>query len=85
SRNQASISESLKNLSMQLGCRLADGISERVIFRELFPLGLTALDELNEETLGSQPSISHLAGRQEVRALVSTLRLPIDEASRHRA
>ena len=85
SRNQASISESLKNLSMQLGCRLADGISERVIFRELFPLGLTALDELNEETLGSQPSISHLAVRQEVRALVSTRRLPIDEASRHRA
>ena len=50
SRNKVNMLESLKNLSMHLGCRLADGISERVIFRELFPIGMTALDELNEET-----------------------------------
>ncbi|MCB1384564.1 MAG: AAA family ATPase [Nitratireductor sp.] len=85
SRNQNSVNESLKNLSMQLGCRLANGISERVIFRELFPTGLTALDELSAETLDAQPSLSHLAGRQEVRALVATLRLPVDAVSRRRA
>ena len=77
--------ESLKNLSMHLGCRLADGISERVIFRELFPIGMTSLDELSEETIGSGPSLSHLAARQEVRSLVTMLRLPIDEVGKRRA
>ena len=86
SRNKANMQESLKNLSMHLGCRLADGISERVIFRELFPIGMTALDDLNEETIGSGgPSLSHLAARQEVRSLVTMLRLPIDEVGKRRA
>jgi chromosome partitioning protein len=85
SRNKVNMFESLKNLSMNLGCRLADGISERVIFRELFPIGMTALDELSEETIGSGPSLSHLAARQEVRSLVTMLRLPIDEVGKRRA
>ncbi len=85
SRNKISMLESLNNLSMMLGCRLADGISERVIFRELFPIGMTALDDLDETTLGGTPRLSHLAARQEVRSLVSTLRLPIDEIGRKRA
>lgn len=85
SRNKSNMFESLKNLSMQLGCRLAEGISERVVFRELFPIGMTVLDELNEDVLGSAPSLSHLAARQEVRSLVSMLRLPMDEAGRRRA
>jgi len=86
SRNKINMAESLKNLSMHLGCRLADGISERVIFRELFPIGMTALDELNEETIGvGGPSLSHLAARQEVRSLVTMLRLPIDEVGKRRA
>jgi len=85
SRNKSNMFESLKSLSIHLGCRLADGISERVVFRELFPVGMTALDELSEETLGSGPSLSHLAARQEVRSLVKMLRLPIDEVGRRRA
>ncbi|MCP4182156.1 MAG: AAA family ATPase, partial [Hyphomicrobiales bacterium] len=47
--NESSMLESLKDLSMRLGCRLADGISERVIFRELFPMGLTVLDDMTEK------------------------------------
>lgn len=85
SRNKTNMFESLKNLSMQLGCRLAEGISERVVFRELFPIGMTALDELSEDILGASPSLSHLAARQEVRSLVSVLRLPVDDAGRRRA
>ncbi|MGB7288143.1 MAG: division plane positioning ATPase MipZ [Salaquimonas sp.] len=85
SRNKVNMYDSLKHLSMRLGCRLADGISERVIFRELFPVGMTALDELTEETSGSGPSLSHLAARQEVRTLMTMLRLPIDEIGRKRA
>ena len=85
SRNNQSLSESLKDLSMRLGCRLADGISERVVFRELFPVGMTALDELSSETLGSGPTLSHLSARQEVRSLLNMLKLPIDEQGRRRA
>ena len=85
SRNKENMLASLKDLSMRLGCRLAEGISERVIFRELFPIGLTALDELNELTLGSEPTLSHLSARQEVRQLIGTLKLPIDELGKKRA
>ncbi len=85
SKNKEKMLQSLKDLSMRLGCRLADGISERVVFRELFPMGLTALDDLDETTLGVGPTISHLSARQEVRALIATLKLPIDEVGRKRA
>ncbi|MCB1426535.1 MAG: ATPase, partial [Notoacmeibacter sp.] len=61
------------------------GISERVIFREFFPLGLTALDELDDRVLGARPTLSHLAARQEIRQLVATLRLPIGEEGLRRA
>jgi chromosome partitioning protein len=56
-----------------------------VIYRELFPRGLTVLDTLDEVTLGSRPNLSHLAARQEVRNLLDSLRLPIDERGRRRA
>lgn len=85
SRNNKNIEESLNALSMKLGCRLANGISERVVFRELFPHGLTALDEVNPTKTHRPNSISHLAARQEVRTLISTLRLPIDQAGQIRA
>ena len=85
SRNKRNLSDSFKDLAMRLGCRLAEGISERVIFRELFLIGMTALDELNEESLGAGPSLSHLSARQEVRSLVSVLKLPIDDFGRRRA
>ena len=79
------VADSLGDLSMRLGCRLADGITERAIFRELFPIGMTALDSMNEDAMGSGATIAHLAARQEVRSLVAALRLPIDEIGRRRA
>lgn len=85
SRNKKKMLESLKDLSMRLGCRLADGITERVIFRELFPIGLTALDDLDAQDLGIGPTMSHLSARQEVRQLITTLRLPVDDVGRRRA
>lgn len=84
-RNRRSLEDSLKDLSMRLGCRLAEGISERVIFRELFPIGMTALDELTEENLGMGPTVSHLAARQEIRSLLASLKLPIDAMGKRRA
>ncbi len=85
SRNEQKIDACLRNLSIQLGFRLADGISERVVFREFFPIGLTALDDFEEHVLGSKPTLSHLAARQEIRQLLTALRLPTDEVGRKRA
>ncbi|GIL01604.1 MAG: ATPase [Alphaproteobacteria bacterium] len=85
SRNNRNVADSLQELCMRLGCRLAEGISERVIFRELFPTGMSVLDDLNADGMGMGPTVSHLAARREIRTLVTALRLPIDEAGRRRA
>ena len=85
SRNQQNLVKSLRELSMRLGFRTADGISERVIFREYFPMGLTALDEVERIGTDGRPTVSHLSARQEVRKLIAALRLPIDEAGKRRA
>ena len=76
SRNRRQLVRNLETLSGQIGFRIADGISERLIFRELFPRGLTALDRLDKSTLGSEPTLSHLSARREIRALIDTLNLP---------
>lgn len=76
SRNRRQLVRNLEELSGQIGFRMADGISERLIFRELFPRGLTALDQLDKTTLGSEPTLSHLSARREIRALIDTLDLP---------
>lgn len=85
SRNEISMLDSLKDLSMRLGCRMADGISERVVFRELFPQGLTVLDEMSERSMDAKPTLSHLSARQEIRQLINCLRLPVDAAGKKRA
>lgn len=85
SRNTRSLADSLQDLCMRLGCRLADGISERVVFRELFPLGMTALDELSAGSIGTDPTLSHHTARQEVRTLLTVLRLPVDDVGKRRA
>ncbi len=48
SRNKRLLSEGLQQLGLQLGFRATDGFSERVIYREFFPRGLTALDAIDE-------------------------------------
>jgi chromosome partitioning protein len=85
SRNKKMVGEALDRLGLRLGFRPTEGFAERVVFREFFPLGLTALDDLNETLLGSRPNLSHLTARQEVRKLVEELKLPIDERGRRRA
>jgi chromosome partitioning protein len=77
SRNQRKVVESLKQLAALLGFRIADGISERVIFREFFPAGVTVLDTLDRNVLGVRPTMSHLSARREIRELVESLRLPL--------
>jgi chromosome partitioning protein len=78
SRNGRRVMEGLEQLGARLGCRTADGIAERVIFRSLFPAGLTVFDPLDEHLPGGVPSVSHVSARQEYRALVAALRLPVN-------
>ena len=84
-RGSRTVADSLQQLCIRLGCRLAEGISERGIFRELFPIGMTALDELNSGNVGLAPTVSHLAARREIRSLLAVLKLPIDDVGRRRA
>lgn len=71
-KNQQRVGQALRTLSQRIGFRLAPGLSERVIFRELFPSGLTLLDLEAEGEL----KMSHLAARQELRDLFIALKLP---------
>lgn len=71
-RNMARIEKALTEMSKRVGFRVTHGLSERVIFRELFPSGLTLLDKGHLGDLGT----SHLIARQELRALVMALKLP---------
>jgi chromosome partitioning protein len=85
SRNKRAVADSLNELGLQLGFRAVDGFTERLVYRELFPRGLSAFDSLDKETLGTRPSMAHVTARQEVRALLDCLKLPLDERGRRRA
>jgi len=72
-RNMRRLDGALTELSKRVGFRIANGLSERVIYRELFPSGLTLLDKGQLGELGT----SHLVARQELRALLAGLNLPM--------
>jgi chromosome partitioning protein len=74
-KNKERVGEALENLSKRIGFRLAPGLSERVIYRELFPAGLTLLD-LTEKGSNVSFTMSHVAARQEMRDLLIVLQLP---------
>jgi chromosome partitioning protein len=85
SRNKLLVGEGLEALARRLGFRFIAGLAERVVYREFFPRGLTALDQLEEETLGTRPSMSHVSAQEEVGQLLTMLKLPIDERGHQRA
>ncbi len=71
--NRRRVGAALDELAKRIGFRVAPGLSERVIYRELFPKGLTLLD------MGviKGASLSHVAARQELRQLLQALALPL--------
>jgi chromosome partitioning protein len=85
SRNKQLVADGLKELSLRLGFRYVDGFAERVVYREFFPRGLTALDNIDEATLGMRPNLGHVTAREEVTSLLRQLKLPLDERGRRRA
>ena len=73
--NKREVEQAMRELSKRLGFRVLPGFSERVIFRELFLVGLTILD-LKEAAGGAALSRSHMAARDEVFTIVDGLKLP---------
>ncbi len=73
-RNKRNMTQSLDALSRRFGFRQAAGLGDRVVFRELFLLGLTLLD-LRERGIQTPLTMSHVAGRMEVRALLAAIGL----------
>jgi chromosome partitioning protein len=71
-RNMKRVGLALEELSRRVGFRIIPGLGERVIYRELFPKGLTLLDlaQIGEVGLG------HIAARQELREMISALGVP---------
>jgi chromosome partitioning protein len=85
SRNERQVGKLIGKMAPQLGFRVAPGLSEREVFREYFPIGVTAFDRLDEMLLGARPSMAHLMARTEVRALIEAIGLlardrPADQA-----
>ena len=72
-RNMKRVAAALGELSKRVGFRVIPGLSERVIFRELFPKGLTLLDL---KAIGADAGIAHIAARQELREMIAGLALP---------
>jgi chromosome partitioning protein len=71
-KNMLRVADALNELSRRVGFRVIPGLSERVIYRELFPSGLTLLDIDHFENVG----LSHVAARQELREMIGALQLP---------
>ena len=72
SHNLKRVGAALDELARRVGFRVIPGLGERVIYRELFPKGLTLLDL---QQLG-EVGIAHIAARQELREMISGLGIP---------
>jgi len=72
SHNLKRVGAALDELARRVGFRVIPGLGERVIYRELFPKGLTLLDmkEIGDVGLG------HITARQELREMISGLGIP---------
>ncbi|MGH6658511.1 MAG: division plane positioning ATPase MipZ, partial [Sphingomicrobium sp.] len=72
SHNLRRVGAALDELARRVGFRVIPGLGERVIYRELFPKGLTLLDLPQLGTVG----LSHIAARQELREMIAGLGMP---------
>lgn len=81
-KNKDRVEKVLSDLTKRIGLRVVPGLGERVIYRELFLRGLTLMDLKHIKGLdGRGLTLSNVAARQEVRALVKALNLPFYEAA----
>jgi chromosome partitioning protein len=80
-RNMRRVGAALDELSRRVGFRVIPGLGERVIYRELFPKGLTLLDLAQIGDVG----LSHIAARQELREMIAGFGLPQEREAAPRA
>ena len=71
-RNMRRVQDALGQLAKRVGFRIIPGLGERVIYRELFPAGLTMIDSRAFGAMG----LAHVAARQELREMMAALQLP---------
>lgn len=76
-RNRKRLEERMEKLAKRVGFRVGPGLRDRVIYRELFPFGLTVAD-LSNDVRPVAVSLAHVAARQELRALMAALGLEGD-------
>ncbi|WP_411816024.1 division plane positioning ATPase MipZ [Hyphococcus sp. DH-69] len=81
-RNKKVMGDKLEELSSRIGFRLARGFGDRVIYRELFPIGLTLLDLGGVDSPVRLSTMSHVTARLEIRSLVAMLNLPTEEEAK---
>jgi chromosome partitioning protein len=79
-RNRKRLEDRIAALSRRVGFRIGPGLRDRVIYRELFPFGLTIAD-LGPGVRPVPVSLSHVAARQELRALMQAVGLHDDKAA----
>ncbi len=73
-RNRRRLDERLAKLAKRVGFRVGPGLRDRVIYRELFPFGLTVAD-LSNDIRPVAVSLAHVAARQEMRNLMQAMGL----------
>ncbi|CAN5354129.1 division plane-positioning ATPase MipZ [soil metagenome] len=73
-RNRRRLEERMLKLAKRVGFRVGPGLRDRVIYRELFPFGLTVAD-LSNEVRPVAVSLAHVAARQEMRNLMKAMGL----------
>jgi len=73
--NKRHVHNVLIRLQRRVAFRYVTGLGERVVYRELFPKGLTLID-LHNIPNKVKMSMSHVVARQELRGLMDGLRLP---------
>lgn len=74
-KNRKRVETALQELSGRSHFRVLTGLSERVVFREMYPAGLTLLD-LTAGEANTTLTISHVAARAEIFNLIRGLDLP---------
>src|SRR5581483_4056627 len=72
SHNLKRVGAALDELARRVGFRVIPGLGERVIYRELFPKGLTLLDMKQIHDVG----LGHVTARQELREMIAGLGIP---------
>jgi len=72
SHNLKRVGAALDELARRVGFRVIPGLGERVIYRELFPKGLTLLDLKQITDVG----LGHVTARQELREMIAGLGVP---------